>query len=81
MNVSTIPAMGIITVSDSGIGIPAEHLDRVFERFYRVDQSRSKKTGGFGLGLSIVKHIVNYHQGTVEISSEEGQGTEVKVMI
>jgi len=70
-----------ISVSDSGMGIPAEHHDRIFERFYRADPSRSKKTGGFGLGLSIVKHIVNYHQGTVEINSEEGKGTQVKVTL
>ena len=68
-----------ITVADSGIGIPPEHLDRIFERFYRVDLSRSKTSGGFGLGLSIVKHIVNYHQGTVTINSKVDEGTEVKV--
>jgi two-component system phosphate regulon sensor histidine kinase PhoR len=66
-----------IEVSDTGIGIPAEHHARVFERFYRVDKSRSKKTGGTGLGLSIVKHIAAYHGGGVEIESAAGEGTTV----
>ena len=66
-----------ISVSDTGIGIPEEHIPRIFERFYRVDQSRSKKTGGTGLGLSIVKHIAEYHGGRVELQSAEGEGTTV----
>jgi two-component system phosphate regulon sensor histidine kinase PhoR len=66
-----------ITVSDTGIGIPAQHQDRVFERFYRVDKSRSKKTGGTGLGLSIVKHITEYCGGNVKLQSKEGMGTMV----
>lgn len=70
-----------IIVSDSGIGIPVEHLERIFERFYRVDRSRSKKTGGSGLGLSIVKHIAQYHHGSVAITSEEGWGTQVTVVL
>lgn len=68
-----------ITVEDTGIGIPKEHQSRVFERFYRVDKSHSKKTGGTGLGLSIVKHAVSYHNGTVELISEEGKGTKVEI--
>ena len=70
-----------IIVSDTGIGIPKEHLDRVFERFYRVDKSHSKQTGGTGLGLSIVKHIAAYHNGIIEIESKEGIGTTIKVEI
>ena len=66
-----------IAVSDTGIGIPPEHQSRVFERFYRVDKSRSKKTGGTGLGLSIVKHIAEHHGGRVELESVEGEGTTV----
>jgi two-component system phosphate regulon sensor histidine kinase PhoR len=66
-----------IAVADTGIGIPPEHHARVFERFYRVDKSRSKKTGGTGLGLSIVKHIAAYHGGGVEMESVAGEGTKV----
>ena len=70
-----------VTVSDTGIGIPAEHQSRVFERFYRVDKSHSKSSGGTGLGLSIVKHAVAYHHGTVELDSREGQGTTFTVTL
>lgn len=65
----------LISVADQGIGIPKEHIGRIFERFYRVDKSRSKKTGGTGLGLSIVKHVAEFHGGRVEVQSEEGVGT------
>lgn len=68
-----------ITVSDNGIGIPKEDQNRVFERFYRVDKSHSKEIGGTGLGLSIVKHGVAFLGGTLEMSSEEGKGTEIQV--
>ena len=70
-----------LSVKDNGIGIDKSHHDRIFERFYRVDKSRSKKIGGTGLGLSIVKHIAMYHDGTVEIESENGKGTEIKVVL
>lgn len=69
----------VVTVRDTGIGIPAEHLDRIFERFYRVDKSRSRLIGGTGLGLSIVKHGVEYHGATVKVKSAEGVGTEISV--
>lgn len=73
VRVSHIPTKAIITVTDTGIGIPSEHIDRIFERFYRVDKSRSRKINGTGLGLSIVKHGVSYHNGTVRaVSSEDG---------
>ena len=68
-----------VTVRDTGIGIPAEQQDRVFERFYRVDKSHSKASGGTGLGLSIVKHAVQYHHGAIRLQSEEGKGTEIRV--
>ena len=70
--------VGVI-IEDTGIGIPLEHQNRVFERFYRVDKSHSKKTGGTGLGLSIVKHAVNYHNGKIELTSEEGKGTKIEI--
>jgi len=66
-----------ISVSDTGIGIPLEHQEHVFERFYRVDKSRSKKTGGTGLGLSIVKHITEYYNGRIELHSTAGNGTTI----
>lgn len=71
----------VVQVEDTGIGIPAEHQERIFERFYRVDKSHSKETGGTGLGLSIVKHAVAYHDGTVELESTPGKGTTVRVRL
>jgi two-component system phosphate regulon sensor histidine kinase PhoR len=68
-----------IAIADTGIGIPAEAQSRVFERFYRVDKSRSKKTGGTGLGLAIVKHIVLLHKGKLALQSTEGEGTVVTI--
>jgi two-component system phosphate regulon sensor histidine kinase PhoR len=62
-------------VRDTGIGIPAEELPRLFERFYRVDKARSRELGGTGLGLAIVKHLVRAHGGEVRVESEAGKGS------
>ena len=64
-----------VSVSDRGIGIPAKDIDRVFERFYRVDRARSRHTGGTGLGLAIVRHVANNHGGHVSVESREGEGS------
>jgi two-component system sensor histidine kinase SenX3 len=64
-----------LSVIDRGIGIPARDLDRIFERFYRVDRARSRETGGTGLGLSIVRHVMQNHDGTVQVRSREGAGS------
>lgn len=69
-----------ISVEDTGIGIPEDKLDRVFERFFRVDKGRSKRTGGTGLGLAIVKHIALRHGAQISISSELGKGTKITVV-
>jgi two-component system sensor histidine kinase SenX3 len=64
-----------ISVTDQGVGIPQRDLDRVFERFYRVDRARSRSTGGTGLGLAIVRHVASNHGGDVSVTSVEGQGS------
>lgn len=71
----------VLTVQDTGIGIPTEYQERVFERFFRVDKSRSKQSGGTGLGLAIVKHAVQCHGGHIDLESTPGQGTAVTVTL
>ena len=70
----------LLSVKDTGIGIPREHQERVFERFYRVDKSRSKQSGGTGLGLAIVKHVVAQHKAEMSLASEPGKGTEIRIL-
>ena len=71
----------MFAVTDTGIGIAAEHLPRLTERFYRVDRSRSRATGGTGLGLAIVKHVLLRHQAELEIASERGKGSTFAVRL
>lgn len=75
VKISHIPTKILVTVSDTGMGIPPEHINRIFERFYRVDKSHSRKINGTGLGLSIVKHGVIYHNGTIHVESTVGKGS------
>ncbi len=70
----------VLQVQDDGIGIPKKEQERIFERFYRVDKARSKKTGGTGLGLAIVKHIAEQHEAEIEIDSVVGKGTSISIL-
>lgn len=79
VTVSPLEKGASVSVKDTGIGIPKKYQERIFERFFRVDKSRSKAKGGTGLGLAIVKHITQLHDAKLEISSEEGKGTEIIV--
>ena len=80
----TVAAEGknaVLRVSDTGVGVAPEEQERIFERFYRVDKSRSKAAGGTGLGLSIVKHAAAYHGGKVTLQSTPGKGTIITVTL
>ena len=75
ISLQTIENRVLVSVEDNGIGIAKEDLPRLFERFYRVDQSRSRSHGGTGLGLAIVKHIIDAHEQTISVNSEPGEGS------
>jgi signal transduction histidine kinase len=79
VSVSAIDSKALLEVADNGVGIPPEALPRIFDRFFRVDQARSREQGGAGLGLSIVKSICTAHHGRVEASSRPGQGSRFRV--
>ena len=81
VTVKSVDGICEVSVSDQGIGIPEKDLERIFERFYRVDPARSRITGGTGLGLSIVKHVVNNHGGDVSVWSVEGAGSTFTIRI
>ena len=70
-----------LVVKDQGIGIPKADLDRIFERFYRVDKARSRATGGTGLGLSIVRHVAANHGGEILLQSREGEGSKFTIRL
>lgn len=79
VTIKEVDQYAAVTVSDTGIGIPAEHQERIFERFYRVDKSHSKEIGGTGLGLSIVKHAARLHNAEIELHSVVDEGTEITI--
>ena len=79
LKLSRIDDNAVLQITDSGVGIPEEAIGRVFERFYRVDKARSRQTGGSGLGLSIVKTMVERNDGTIVVSSHENIGTTFTV--
>jgi two-component system, OmpR family, sensor histidine kinase SenX3 len=78
---STEEGQVVLTIEDAGIGIPRGDLERIFERFYRVDQARSRDTGGTGLGLAIVRHVARAHGGDVTVDSTEGQGSTFRLLL
>lgn len=81
VRLSREPGLIVIVVEDEGIGIPQPDIDRIFERFYRVDRARGRSTGGTGLGLSIVRHIVANHGGEVNVRSQEGEGSSFRLVL
>jgi len=81
VGVSSSDGTVVLTVADTGVGIPSRDIGRIFERFYRVDRARSRETGGTGLGLSIVRHVIENHRGTIDVRSELGRGTTFEVRL
>jgi two-component system, OmpR family, phosphate regulon sensor histidine kinase PhoR len=81
VTLSCLDSRVVLEVSDTGIGIPSEQLRRIFERFYQVDGSSKRRFGGVGLGLALVKEIIESHEGTVEVTSVEGEGTTFRITL
>jgi two-component system phosphate regulon sensor histidine kinase PhoR len=81
LTVEQLNGEAVVSVQDTGIGIPSKDLPRIFERFYRVDRARSRETGGTGLGLALVKHVAEQHAGRVEAESELGQGSTFRLIV
>ena len=81
LRISANEQYGIFEVKDQGIGIEKSEIPRIFERFYRIDRARSRNSGGTGLGLSIVKHLIEAHEGKIQVTSEVGKGTSMKVFL
>ena len=81
VTVRDTPENGVLTVEDDGIGIPRDELPLIFERFYRTDKSRDRKTGGAGIGLTIAKSIITAHNGKIEAASEAGRGSRFIVTL
>ncbi len=81
VNIEELGGELLINISDTGTGIPKKDLNRIFERFYRVDKARSRDTGGTGLGLSIVKHVVEFHGGQISVKSREGEGSTFTISL
>ena len=81
IGVNDVDGLCEISISDQGIGIPEKDLERIFERFYRVDAARSRITGGTGLGLSIVKHVITNHGGDISVWSVEGAGSTFTIRL
>ncbi len=81
VRLGSVPGGLVLAVADTGIGIPAADLERIFERFYRVDSGRSRREGGTGLGLAIAKHVVRRHGGTLEVESKLGEGSVFRVRL
>jgi signal transduction histidine kinase len=81
MGIGLKAGMGFVEVKDSGPGIPAEHRDRIFERFYRVDKGRTREAGGVGLGLAIAKWATEINGGRIEVESEEERGSRFRIVL
>ena len=79
--VETVGTDAVVTVKDNGVGMSAEHLDKIFDRFYRVDKARARETGGTGLGLHLVQRIAHLHHGRVEVESRENAGSTFRLVI